>query len=94
MPKPKNPLRPIIPPSTNISSENQSSNNNGVVFKLLARDGKGRIETRQLCVPEGNDLVIKLQKSEEISRLEKQKIKERVLLLESMNDDQDYEVLF
>eukprot|EP00595_Chromulina_sp_UTEXLB2642_P002599 CAMPEP_0196766340 /NCGR_PEP_ID=MMETSP1095-20130614/23090_1 /TAXON_ID=96789 ORGANISM="Chromulina nebulosa, Strain UTEXLB2642" /NCGR_SAMPLE_ID=MMETSP1095 /ASSEMBLY_ACC=CAM_ASM_000446 /LENGTH=334 /DNA_ID=CAMNT_0042127891 /DNA_START=1084 /DNA_END=2088 /DNA_ORIENTATION=+ len=87
LPKPKNLLRPVISPN----QTEANSGNNGVVFKLLARDTKGRIETRQLCVPDDNNLVVKLQKSEEINRLEKQRIKEKVLLLESMNDEISFE---
>eukprot|EP01035_Chromulina_nebulosa_P017897 gene17897-23514_t len=87
LPKPKNLLRPVISPN----QTEVNSGKNGVVFKLLARDTKGRIETRQLCVPDDNNLVVKLQKSEEINRLEKQRIKEKVLLLESMNDELSFE---
>lgn len=75
----------------------------GVVFKMLSRDTKGRVETKQLLVPESNPIVIKLQKSEEMMRLEKQKIKEKVLQLEwlhaaggdedGMDGNEDYAML-
>lgn len=52
-------------------------------FKLLGRDGKGRIETRQLMVPEEAPMVAKLLKSEAQMKIEKQKLKEKVLAMET-----------
>jgi len=56
----------------------------GVTFKLLSRDAKGRFETRQLLVPEDNKMAVKLAKSEEALRIEKQKLKERVLQIDKL----------
>jgi regulator of nonsense transcripts 2 len=55
-----------------------------VAFKLLSRDTRGRIETRQLLVPEDAAMAIKLAKSEAALKLERQKLKERVLQIESL----------
>lgn len=56
----------------------------GVMFKLLSRDAKGRFETRQLQVPENNKMAVKLVKAEETHRLEKQRLKERVLQIDQL----------
>lgn len=56
----------------------------GVTFKLLSRDAKGRFETRQLLVPEDNKMAVKLAKSEEALKIEKQKLKERVLQIDKL----------
>ena len=46
-----------------------------VAFKLLSRDTRGRVETRQLLVPEEAPMAVKLAKAEAAMRLEKQKLK-------------------
>jgi len=48
-------------------------------FKLLSRDTKGRIEARDLLVPTESTMVLKLMKSEESEREERQRLKESVL---------------
>ena len=60
----------------------------GVTFKLLGRDTKGRIETRQLLVPEETPMVMKLVQAEAAARLEKQKLKEKVLQMESLAEQE------
>lgn len=90
LPKPKN-HRPILPED---EDEDQAENNNnsgaggvggrGVTFKLLSRDAKGRFETRQLQVPEDNKMAVKLAKAEETQRIEKQRLKERVLQIDQL----------
>lgn len=90
LPKPKNILRPY--PASIASRQavgDDGAASVGVVFKVLGRDAKGRVETRQVMLPESNNLVVKLQKSEEISKMEKQKMKEKVLLLESMSAENE-----
>lgn len=56
----------------------------GVTFKLLSRDAKGRFETRQLQVPQDNQMAVKLAKAEEAMRIEKQRLKERVLQIDQL----------
>ncbi len=76
----------------NNSSNNQSGGGNGmggaggrgVTFKLLSRDAKGRFETRQLQVPEDNKMAVRLAKAEETLRIEKQRLKERVLQIDQL----------
>ena len=50
-----------------------------VAFKLLSRDTRGRVETRQLLVPEEAPMAVKLAKAEAAMRLEKQKLKVNLL---------------
>jgi len=79
LPKPKNSLK----------LGDQSENSSGKIFKVLSRDSKGRVETRQLLLEEDNSLALRFQKAEEASRVEKKLMKEKVLRLESMNYDED-----
>ena len=53
-------------------------------FKLLGRDTKGRVETRQLLIPEETKIAKKLLHTDEQRKLEREKLKEKVLLYESM----------
>lgn len=62
-------------------------------FSLLSRDNKGRVEARQLLVPKDNPMAVKLAKAEEEARLEKLRIKERTLQLNSLNND-DVSIFF
>eukprot|EP01035_Chromulina_nebulosa_P008583 gene8583-11636_t len=78
-------------PSSATSSSSSSSSSSSVTFKLLSRDAKGRIESRQLLVPQDSTMAVKLQKAEEEMRIEKQKLKERVLQIESMMGAADAE---
>ena len=50
-----------------------------VTFKLLSRDNKGRIEARNLLVPEDSRMVMMIQQNKDSEREEKQRLKERVL---------------
>ena len=56
-----------------------------MAFKLLSRDIKGRFETRQMLVPSNNKMAIKLIAAEEELKLEKQKLKEKVLQIEQLS---------
>ena len=56
----------------------------GVTFKMLSRDARGRIETRQLQLPEETKLATRLAKVEAVKREEKQRLKEKVLQLDSV----------
>lgn len=99
LPKPKNLLRPMpIQPAKDVTADAISSSSDaptgGKVFKVLARDAKGRVETRQMLVPEDNTMVIKLQQSEEAIRLERQLIKERVLQYEAMTIEEEERVCY
>jgi regulator of nonsense transcripts 2 len=53
-----------------------------MVFKLLGRDTKGRVETRQLLIPEETKIAKKILAADEMRRLEKEKLKEKVLMYE------------
>lgn len=89
LPRPKNVLRPLHDSVSTHNATPESNHNGGVVFKMLSRDTKGRVETRQVLLPETNAIVAKLQRSEEQLRLEKQLIKEKILQLESMQSEDD-----
>jgi hypothetical protein len=67
----------------------QPENSSGKIFKVLSRDVKGRVETRQLLLSQDKSLALRFQKAEEASRVEKKLMKEKVLRLESMNYDED-----
>lgn len=62
-----------------------------MAFKLLSRDNKGRIESRQLFVPSNNAIAQNLKKVEEETRLEKQILKERTLQISSMAAEAEFE---
>ena len=50
-----------------------------VTFKLLSRDGKGRVEARNLLVPQDSPMVMMIQQTKDSEREERQRLKERVL---------------
>lgn len=56
----------------------------GVAFKMLSRDPRGRVETRQLVVPEDNQIAMRLARAEAAMREEKQRLKQRVLQLDEV----------
>lgn len=100
LPKPKN----LYQTTTMDEDENSEENEGGegyeggdkekgkkIAFKLLSRDNKGRFETRQLMVPKETEMATKLMKAEEELRLEKQKLKERVLQIDKLTNEQEYE---
>ncbi len=60
-----------------------------IAFKLLSRDNKGRLEARQLLVPETNTMAVKLMKAEVEQRIAKERLKQRVLEINSMNADNE-----
>ncbi len=60
-----------------------------MTFKLLSRDNKGRLEARQLLVPQDNPMAQKVMKAEEELRLEKQRLKERVLQINQLTADDE-----
>ena len=84
LPKPKN----VSTRSFDDSLTSEEPAPRGMAFKLLGRDSKGRVETRQLLVPEEAPMVTKLLKSEAERRLERQRIKEKVLQIESLSEMQ------
>lgn len=90
LPKPKNAVRrhvddddedvqagPAVPGAAGPARQ-------GVTFKLLSRDSKGRFETRQLQLPEDNQMAVRLAKAEETMKAEKQRLKERVLQIDQL----------
>jgi hypothetical protein len=54
----------------------------------MSRDGKGRVETRQLFVPQEAPMAVKLIRTEESIRLEKEKLKAKVLQYEAQQQQQ------
>lgn len=91
LPKPKNTFAPLLDDGDDISDDDEEDDDidgqvRTVSFKLLSRDNRGRIETRQLLVPEESTMAIKLQKSEQQEREQRQQLKARVLELHR-NDD-------
>lgn len=84
LPKPKNYRVAVDDEEEGPSSGGGGPGGRGVTFKLLSRDAKGRFETRQLLVPEDNKMAVKLAKSEEAMRIEKQRLKERVLQIDQL----------
>ena len=91
LPKPKNTLS-MEDESTQQNKAAATAGPTTMKFSLLSRDNKGRLEARQLLVPKENRMAVKLAKAEEEARLEKLKIKERTLALNSMNADHDYDL--
>jgi hypothetical protein len=92
LPKPKNVSESSLESPTmsaaTINVPTKSNDAPKIAFRLLSRDNKGRIEARQLLVPQENSMAQKLMQSEEEARLEKQKLKERTLLMSSMNSEE------
>lgn len=57
-----------------------------MTFRLLGRDTKGRVETRQLMVPTENKIAAKLLQKGEKQRLEKEMLKEKTLMYDTLNE--------
>lgn len=87
LPKPKNAAAVNMCAAGATSSPAAAS----VAFKLLSRDAKGRVEARQLLVPQTSTMAVKLQKAEEELKIEKQRLKERVLQIESLVAEAEFE---
>lgn len=83
-------LPAVIPKAKNIDEESSSSGlpSGGIAFKLLSRDAKGRMEARQLMVPEDNDIAIKVAKTVAVMNEEKQQLKKRVLQINALTEEQ------
>ena len=68
-----------------------------VTFKLLSRDNKGRVEARNLLVPEDSRMVMMIQQTKDSEREERQRLKERVLGInekyEEIEEKKHYESL-
>ena len=86
LPKPKN-IAPRSQYDDDDDDDDEESAPKGMAFKLLGRDTKGRVETRQLMVPSEAPMAVKLLKSEAAMKLERQKLKEKVLQIEAMGED-------
>ena len=81
----------VIPKAKNLSSlheDNEDSDSDSddepkpkVVLKLLSRDSKGRVESRQLAIPTNSQLVVKIQENEVKIQEENRKLKEKVLMM-------------
>lgn len=77
-----------------MDEEDESKPKNTMSFKLLSRDNKGRVEARQLLVPQDNPMAQKVMKAEEELRLEKQRLKERVLQINQMSAEDEVSYYF
>jgi hypothetical protein len=84
LPKPKN-----IIISEDSNDQEEPNNSTKMTFRLLGRDTKGRVETRQLLVPTENKIAMKLLQKSEKDRLEKELLKEKTLLYETMTDSDE-----
>jgi hypothetical protein len=65
-----------------------------MTFRLLGRDAKGRVETRQLMVPKANKIAAKLLQKGEKQRLEKEFLKEKTLMYETMSESDTQTVAY
>ena len=86
-------LPAVIPKPKNIDDDNDSKKNSifpggGIAFKLLSRDSRGRMEARQLWVPEDNDIAVKVAKTVAVMNEEKQQMKQRVLQINALTEGQ------
>jgi hypothetical protein len=89
LPKPKNVINPDdMAENDNDNDDNSSSRQPApkMAYKLLARDNRGRVETRQFLVPQSAQMCVNLAKAEAEMKLEKQIIKQKTLQIESMNE--------
>ena len=85
LPKPKN-------VSSRFSADDEDeidTSQKGVAFKLLSRDNKGKIETRQLLIPEANQISLRLAKAEAARREARLRLKQQVLNLDSQFEDDE-----
>lgn len=80
----------ILPKPKNVFDESAAASTSAqrpkVTLKLLSRDNKGRIEARQLLVPREHSMVQQMIKTEEEQRLQRERIMERTLQLNAMNN--------
>lgn len=60
-------------------------------MKLLSRDSRGRMETRQMWVPKDNPMVQSLAEHEKASKLEQQLLKQKTLQLEMLSEQEQLE---
>ena len=58
----------------------------GVVFKMLSRDSKGKVEARVLAVPEESTMVQKLAQAQGEAQAEKERLKQQTLALQKASD--------
>lgn len=85
LPKPKN----VFSRFSETDDDDAEIPQRGVTFKLLSRDNKGKIETRQLLIPEENQIALRLAKAE-ASRIEARlRLKQQVLNLDSKLEDEE-----
>ena len=85
LPKPKN----VFSRFSGDEEDEVETAQKGVAFKLLSRDIKGKIETRQLLIPEENQIAMRLAKAEAARREAQLRLKQQVLSLDSQFEDED-----
>ena len=85
LPKPKN----ICAPEDTEEAEGSSVKPSKMTFRLLGRDNKGRVETRHLMVPSENKIAAKLLQKGEKDRQQKELLKEKTLLYDTMSSESE-----
>lgn len=93
IPKAKNAFAPMLDDDEeyDVDEDEEESRKKTFTFKLLSRDNKGRVEARQLLVPEESPMALKLLKSEESEREERERLRERVLQYNALNEEEEYQ---
>ncbi len=90
LPKPKNlDPRPVGEEEDDEEEEDSPTRARAMPFKLLGRDAKGRIEARQLLVPQAAPMAIRLAEATAAAREERQRLKEKVLQIDRVIQDQN-----
>lgn len=85
LPKPKN----VFSRFSADEEEDTETAQKGIAFKLLSRDNKGKVETRQLLIPEENQISLRLAKAEAARREARLRLKQQVLNLDSQFEDEE-----
>jgi regulator of nonsense transcripts 2 len=85
LPKPKNVFASYS--GDDYDGENTEVSTKAVPFKMLSRDGRGKVEARQLLIPEDSQMALRLAKAEALKREEKMRLKQRILQLDSQAED-------
>ena len=93
IPKAKNTFAPLLDEDDDYEDDDdeEESRRKTVSFKLLSRDTKGRVEARQLLVPEESPMALKLLASEEQEREERERLRARVLQYDALSEEEEYQ---
>jgi hypothetical protein len=77
----------VLPKSKNEPVEGSGAPANGIAFKLLSRDQRGKVETRHVVVPDDAVMVAKLQQRQKSQQEERQRNKEQILALHEQEQE-------